>query len=84
MSFFLTYVHTCSVNKEVEYFDDFYYNVYGWDSFAQSDPTPGLVDWVKLNIMDPKKAIDQVNILLMADWGIIYEAGYTPITEDLR
>ena len=58
--------------------------MYGWDSFAQSDPTPGLVDWVKLNIMDPKKAIDQVNILLMADWGIIYEAGYTPITEDLR
>lgn len=42
MNNFITYVQICSIQNEVYFGDNFYYNVYGWDAASQNDPAAGL------------------------------------------
>lgn len=83
MGFFSTYIQRCSIDTQIKFSQTFYYNIYGWDKNG-SDPVPGLQDWVESNIIDPVNYKSEINILTMADWGVIKTTGFTPIGESLR
>ena len=39
---------------------------------------------VNMNIVNPVDTINPVNILVLADWGVIRSTGFTPIIESLK
>ncbi len=84
MNNFITYVQICSIQNEVYFGDNFYYNVYGWDAASQNDPAAGLTQYVNMNIIDPVTVATPIRILTLADWGVITTTGFTPIAESLR
>ncbi len=57
--------------------------MFGWTGGSE-DPIDGLAVWVNTKIIDPVKFDGSINILLLADWGVIKTTGFVPIGESLR
>jgi hypothetical protein len=53
--------------------------VYGWQKYVDMNPIPWSQSWVEMNVIHPINHQGAINILVLADWGIIEISGLTPI-----
>ena len=84
MQGFIAYVQKCDIYDELSFDRPFEYVAYGWEEGSSTGPVASELGYVEVEVVDPRKAEEKLNVLILADWGPAYDTGFTYIQPTLK